>query len=44
VYRCDFVPNRLLLIAGGLFHSYTSSFGSSLADGRLVQLYFLNPA
>jgi len=43
VYRVDFVPNRLLLIAGGLFHSYTSAFGSSLADGRLVQLYFLNP-
>ena len=43
VHRCEFVPNRLLLIAGGLFHSYTAPFGSSLEDGRLVQLYFLNP-
>jgi hypothetical protein len=42
VARAEMKPNRLVLIGGGLFHSHSSVFGNDLADGRLVQLYFLN--
>jgi len=44
VARAEMKPNRLVLIGGGLFHSHSSVFGNDLEDGRLVQLYFLNPA
>jgi hypothetical protein len=44
IYRAEMAYNRLVLIPGGLFHSHSSTFGSDLSDGRLVQLYFLNDA
>lgn len=43
IVRVDMRPNRLVILAGGLFHSHSSVFGNDLNDGRLVQLYFLNP-
>ena len=36
--------NRLVLIRPWLWHTAGASFGSSLEDGRLVQLFFFKPA
>ena len=44
IMRVEMRPNRLVLIRGRLFHSHSWLFGDSLENGRLVQLYFLNPA
>ena len=44
IMRVEMRPNRLVLIRGRLFHSHSWLFGDCLANGRLVQLYFLNPA
>ncbi len=41
--RVEMRTNRLGVVSGGLFHSYTEAFGTSIADGRLAQLFFLNP-
>lgn len=40
--RIEMRTNRLGVVSGGLFHSYTEAFGTSIADGRLAQLFFLN--
>ncbi|MCX9154752.1 tetratricopeptide repeat protein [Niveibacterium sp. 24ML] len=36
--------NRLVLYRGDFFHSLSSVFGSTPQDGRLVQLFFFEPA
>ncbi|WP_374602264.1 DUF6445 family protein [Niveibacterium sp.] len=36
--------NRLVLYRGHFFHSLSNVFGSTLQDGRLVQLFFFEPA
>lgn len=36
--------NRLVLYRGSFFHSLSSVFGSTPQDGRLVQLFFFEPA
>lgn len=36
--------NRLLAIRSELFHSMTADFGQSVADSRIIQVFFLNEA
>jgi len=42
-YLCPMKYNRMVLFRTHLWHSHSHNFGTTLENGRLVQLFFFNP-
>ena len=42
-YLCPMRYNRLVLFRTHLWHSHNFNFGTTMENGRLVQLFFFNP-